>query len=517
MTGERKGGNMRYRCALISNIIFEPYWRSCLIANNCHVQTEFISYENFREDIDIISNVDIVVVCLNIEALYPDITIVSHLGIATYDDILQNCVSKCKELYSFIKKHTASRIIWFGFEDFFSCNDIICGAIPALDGVVDQMNLIIRDILKGDVYVDLKRLISTIGISNSYNIRDKYRWNAPYSKELIQLMSNEVQKQYLIHAGITKKCLVLDCDNVLWGGILSEDGIEGICISNSGKGRSFQDFQRFILDMYFHGVILTVCSKNDEADILKVFREHSGMILKEEHISCFCCNWNDKPSNIKVIAESLNIGLDSIVFVDDSLFEIEAVKSMLPEVATVLYHRDTVYNNLTCFNLHSGVNLQTIEERTNTYKTNLKREHLRAKYECIDSFVKALGMNIDIHETSAMELGRIAELTQRANKCTNGIRYTVEEIKNKISCGYVLLSVSVSDKFSNLGIVGAIGIENDILDLFVLSCRALGRNIEKQMIEITKNRMIKKYRYKDTTKNQVIFDELNNCFAYIQD
>ena len=126
--------------------------------------------------------------------------------------------------------------------------------------------------LADDVYIDLKHLITKIGINSLYSSKGKYRWNAPYSKELMALMADEVNKQYLIHTGRTKKCIVLDCDNVLWRGVFSEDGIEGIHLGNSGLGREYQDFQRFLLSLYYYGVILTVCSKHDEADVLCVFR-----------------------------------------------------------------------------------------------------------------------------------------------------------------------------------------------------------------------------------------------------
>lgn len=149
-----------------------------------------------------------------------------------------------------------------------------------------------------DVFVALKRLIEKNGISNLYNTKSKYRWNAPYSKELIEFMEYEVYKQYQIYLLQSKKCVVLDCDNVLWEGVLSEEGIEGIRLDASGLCREYQDFQRFLLSLYYRGVILTICSKNDEADVLRVFREHTGMLLREEHIACFQVNWSDKPTNI---------------------------------------------------------------------------------------------------------------------------------------------------------------------------------------------------------------------------
>lgn len=114
---------------------------------------------------------------------------------------------------------------------------------------------------------------------------------------------------------------MLDCENVLLGGTLSDDWVESIRLENSGLGREYQDFQRFLLNLYYNGVILTVCSKKDDDDVLRIFHEHSGMLLREKHIACFKINWNDKPANIKEIADELNTGTDSIVFVDDSIFK----------------------------------------------------------------------------------------------------------------------------------------------------------------------------------------------------
>ncbi len=382
-------------------------------------------------------------------------------------------------MYLSIKAHYNAPIIWFGFEDYYDNCDIVSGNLPVLDGLVDKVNQTVRKMMNDDVFVDLKRLIAKIGISNSFSKKGKYRWNAPYSKELIELMADEVYKQNLIHLGKTKKCVVLDCDNVLWGGILSEDGIEGIRLGASGLGREYQDFQRFLLNLYYHGVILTVCSKNDESDVFRVFREHSGMILREEHIACFKVNWNDKPTNIQKIADELNVSTDSTFFVDDSIFELEAVKSVLPEVVAIQYDRESMYGKFSCFNLKSQVNLTDVKKRNATYRTNQSRAKLRQNCKSYEDYIKSLEIEVDIHNILPTEYSRIAELTQRTNKCTNGKRYTVNEIKDRVTISEnSFYSVCVSDRFSDLGIVGAIEIENDTIILFSLSCRALGRKVE---------------------------------------
>ncbi len=498
---------------LLSNIIFEPYWYKCLkeafISSNLDVQTTYVPYESFRDYSNTLTDADTVVICLSFDVLYPNISNEVHSKNVTYDDVLMDCIYKCDEVYSFIKTCTNAKIIWFGFEDYFDCHEIICGNVQHYNGIVDKINSKLFNIIEKDIYIDFKRLIAKIGIANAYDTKSKYRWNAPYSKELISHMANEVYKQHLITVGNTKKCLVLDCDNVLWGGTLSEDGIEGIQISNSGLGRHHQDFQRFLLEMYYHGVILTICSKNDEVDVLNVFRKHSGMLLREEHISCFRCNWDNKADNIKAIADILDIGLDSMVFVDDSQFEIELVKNVFPDVTTILYHGDTVYHALSCFNLRTNTDLQTIKERTSTYRTNVQREELKMNASSFDEYISSLNMKIDIHKTQEQELARLSELTQRTNKCTNGVRYTLEQLKARINkADYDLYTVCLSDRFSNLGIVGVMGISGQTIDLFSLSCRALGRNVENQMLFWLLEKHLYSVRYIKTGKN----DTLKNLF-----
>lgn len=497
----------------ISNIVFEPYWseyiKDSLYTITHNIKSEYVAYDELRDYVRNIESAEIVVVCLDINVFYPNLSVDFTSEKFTYEDIEKDCIRTCEELYSTIKAHTDALIIWFGFEDYSFLQSNICGAIQAFNGLVDKLNLALGNILTDVSFIDFKRLIATVGITRSYNLKGKYRWNAPYSKDLIYMMAEEVRKQYYIASGITKKCIVLDCDNVLWGGILSEDGIEGIQISDSGLGRPFHDFQRYLLNLYHHGVILTVCSKNDEADILKVFREHSGMLLKEEHITVFQCSWDNKPSNIIKISEYLNISLNSMVFVDDSDLEVGSVSSLLPEVTTIKYNRNTIYEQLSCFNLKNDTNIDVIRERNTTYKTNVFRNELKLACSNFDEYIQSLDMHVDIHPSLPSELCRISELTLRTNRCTNGKRYPLERLKTIFrDDSYILYTVCVFDRFSNLGIVGTFGIKEDILVLFSLSCRALGRGIEDKMIEFLCKLGAIKFYYKSTGKNEDIHVKL---------
>lgn len=492
----------RLHIAVISNIIFEPHFLP--LTKQYFGENTAVFPIPFGEHTEVeyqtrVTSADLIVVWLNIKTLLPG----QFYSLAEQD--LDETIALCKKLYADLTSISHVKILWFLFEDYELPLSATVGHV--YHDFTDKLNVTLRDSLSDQVsLIDLKYLIAKVGVFNAYDRKGKYRWNAPYSKILIEAAVNEIHKQYLIEKGITKKCLVLDCDNVLWGGILSEDRIENLKLSGSGLGRVYQDFQRFVLSLYYHGVILTVCSKNDLPDVLRMFNEHSEMILRKEHIACFQVDWEDKPRNIQKIAEKLNIGLDSVIFVDDSPVEIEAVKAMLPEVTTILFKRDMDYEQFACFNLKSNISIANIDKRNETYRTNGFREELKAKYTDYADYIAALEIKMDIHEAALIEFSRISELTQRTNKCTNGRRYTVTEIKERITSATVkLYSVSVSDRFSDLGLVGAIEVEGNALTLFSLSCRALGREVEGKMIEFISNKyQIQKIEFKKTGKNETV-------------
>ena len=493
---------------IISNIIFEPH---LVLLMKLHFGEYINLYpipyteqneNNYRKQL---SKSDMIIVWLNFESLFANDLNTFYSYAATEQQLINKIIMLCQKLYADLSAYSKSQILWFSFEDFFSRFPLTIGHNYNI--LVDKLNMQLYDILSENIsFINLKHLIARTGINNAYDFKGKYRWNSPYSKSLIETVIKEVYKQYLIEKGITKKCIVLDCDNVLWGGILSEDGMENIKLSSSGFGRSYQDFQRFVLSLHYHGVILAVCSKNDLFDVMTMFHHHNEMILKEEHIACFQANWDNKPDNIRKIADILNIGLDSMVFIDDSLIEVEAVKSMLPEVTAILYERDSIYEHLSCFNLKRNVKMSDIEKRNETYRTNQFREALKSQYDNYNEYITALEIKIDIHEALPIEFSRISELTQRTNKCTNGKRYSVADIKERSKGSAVTIySLSVSDRFSDLGIVGALEIEKNILTLFNLSCRALSRGIEEKILKFIKcNHKIEKIFFRSTSKNENI-------------
>lgn len=503
---------------VITNITVEPFFDMCLkdvfVEEGIDTTLDSIPYNEYLSEkcSEKIISAGKIIVWLNVDCFYPNLINDLTCGKVSVDDIEQDIKDKFVNLNDFLKQKSGAPILWIGTEDYcYHPYTYHLGYSLINKGLIDRINIALNEMVEeNDIYVDIKTIIAKLGIERVFDNRSKYRWNTPYSREFLSNIAIEVHKQYMIHKGITKKCVVLDCDNVLWGGILSEDGIEGIQLGSSGLGRPYQDFGRFMLNLYFHGIIIAICSKNNKSDVLRVFREHGEMILREEHIACFCANWDNKVDNIKAIAEILNIGLNSMVFIDDSDFEVQAVKALLPGVTAIKYERDNVYEQLSCFNLKSDVDIEKVQKRNLTYQTNELREKIKTESSSFDEYLNALEMKVDIHKALPIELYRIAELTQRTNKCTNGKRYTVQQINEKLNAGYELYSVSLFDKFSDFGLIGAIGINDYTLDLFSLSCRALGRNVEDIMIDFLKIKGIRGFYYDLTTHNNELYLRLKN-------
>ena len=229
---------------------------------------------------------------------------------------------------------------------------------------------------------------------------------------------------------------ILDLDNTLWGGIVSEAGVRGIEIGNLGKGHAFTDFQIWLRELKRRGILLAVCSKNDESAAKAPFLEHPEMILRLDDFAVFVANWNDKAENIKEIQRSLNIGMDSMVFLDDNPFERELVRTMLPEVTVPELPADPAdyLSYLKSLNLfettaYSGEDA----ERTKQYQTEEKRKNLRDSAGSYEAYLESLQMTADIRLFDEFQVPRISQLCNRSNQFNlRTVRYSEKEIENII-------------------------------------------------------------------------------------
>lgn len=493
------------KISIISNIYLEPFVSQSLRKKFTlckeKLKIEYINYQEFLNNDNNfnINSFDLYIILINQEKI-------KSLNIKH----LYNIVAK---IYVKIKNNCNKKVLVFGYENYYDILNNVSGYVYDSGKNIDYVNYkLARLIDTNDSFIDLKHIIAKNGIINAYNITNKYRWDSPYSKELSESISSEIFKQYKIFNGLSKKCIVLDCDNVLWGGILSEDGIENIKLSENGYWSIYNDFQKYVVDLYNKGVIITICSKNNFEDVKNVFDNHKCMILKEKHISIFKVNWNNKVENIKSISEELKISLDSMIFIDDSIEEINQVNNLLPEVKTIHFNIKKYHEYDLELNLKKDYDLKIINNRTRNYKCNLLREKLKESSHDQDEYVMKLNVEVDIKKATLDELLRISELSQRTNKITNGKRLTMSELKELyFDDNYEINSVYVKDRFSNYGLVGSIIFTKGQLILFSMSCRVIGLGVELEMLNF-----IKKFQndysiiFIDTGKNEYIKNLLLN-------
>ena len=285
-----------------------------------------------------------------------------------------------------------------------------------------------------------------------------------------------------------KKCIVLDLDNTLWGGILGEDGIEGIKNSGDYPGKAFHLFQEALKELSKTGVILTICSKNNEEDVMAVLDNNSNMVLAKEDFSSWRINWNDKASNIKEISNELNIGLDSMVFLDDNPSERELIRQTLPMVAVPDFPTQPYELPLFCralieqyFRVYSVT--QEDKNKAAQYRSNALRAQSQRTFTDMDSFLESLNMQIQIIKANEFNIPRIAQMTQKTNQFNlTTKRYSESDVRTRIESGWDIFCIRVSDKFGDNGISGCIIVNGNVIDSFLLSCRILGKGIESAFL-----------------------------------
>lgn len=290
---------------------------------------------------------------------------------------------------------------------------------------------------------------------------------------------------------IIKKCIVLDLDNTLWGGILGEVGLSGIKLGPTLEGRSYWEFQKYLLSLYQRGIILAINSRNNLDEVLKVLRAHPYMVLKEENFAAILINWQSKLTNMKSFAKQLNIGLDSIVFLDDDPYNRELIRENLKEVTVVDLPEDKALYLDTLMRLNDFNNLQITEEDRNRgkmYISEKKRQELEKNASNIDMLVKNLQVVVEIEKANEFSIPRISQLSQKTNQFNMTTRRYLEDdiIRFNSNKEYLVLSAKVIDKFGDYGLTGVVIIQKKdpewIIDTFLLSCRVLGRKVEEAIL-----------------------------------
>jgi FkbH-like protein len=341
---------------------------------------------------------------------------------------------------------------------------------------------------KGVLLIDFDLVCSRIGFLNFQSNMQWHMSKLPFSNLAIRHIAAESAKFIVASEGNTKKCIIVDCDNTLWGGVIGEDGDNGILLDQTHPGSYFLQFQRDLLNLKLQGILLAICSKNNESDVLSVFRNNENIILKEKDFSCMKINWELKAENIKEIAQELNLGLKHIIFVDDSDFEVEMVRELVPEVTSILVPKNLsqlkyIFDGKGYFDKLQESNVDS--NRTEMYLAeNLRTKELKSSAS-INDYYDSLEIVAKVGKIDDSDVARVAQLTQKTNQFNlTTIRYTEQEINVlRQSSESEIITLKADDKFGSYGLIGIAILrfkERDLeIDTFLMSCRAIGRGLEE--------------------------------------
>jgi FkbH-like protein len=337
------------------------------------------------------------------------------------------------------------------------------------------------------------------------------------------LFGDYVMRLVAARQGLSYKCLVLDLDNTLWGGTVGDDGVEGIALGpGSALGEAFVDFQNYLLELARRGVVLAVCSKNDEAIAKAAFDGRSEMALKSSEIACFVANWGDKGSNIREIARRLNLGLDALVFVDDSPFERGLVRRELSAVAVPELPEDPAVwaNCISDAGYFEAVSL-THEDlsRTQLYQANRAREALQTAVSDLPSYLQSLEMELAVKPFDRADAPRVLQLINKTNQFNlTTKRYTDEGVAALIDApDAITLQARLTDRYGDNGIIAVMIAKRDmrdrhafVIEVWLMSCRVLGRQVETAcmnlMVALAKRRgaVVMIGIYIETARNHMV-------------
>ena len=320
--------------------------------------------------------------------------------------------------------------------------------------------------------------------------------------------------------GHAVKCLVLDLDNTLWGGVVADDGIEGIAIGPTGEGEPFHRFQQYLRELKRRGLLLSVCSKNDPETALRPFREHSDMVLREDDFAVFIANWQPKVDNLRAIQQALNIGLDSMVFLDDSPFERDMVRQYLPQVIVPdLPEEPADYvRSIAELNLFEAISFTGEDgERSRYYQLQASRELAQQAFTDVNNYLRSLEMRVVVERFDPVHLPRIAQLVQRSNQFNlTTRRYSLAECEALMNDHNRTLPVYVklSDRFGDYGLISVVVVRSEgdtaHIDGWLMSCRVISRGVEQHamnhVVAWAREQGIRRLvgRYIPTAKNAMV-------------
>ena len=433
---------------------------------------------------------DLVIICadLNTKLLF------NQKKVGSYLDNLKNLISKVLKLNN-LKKNLQ---IIFWNSTFHNTNFLnIKNFSNQIEKKINTYNNFLFSVSKKNKnfhVFDVNKISNMVGSNNFYDEENYFLSKIPYTDISHREISFELSQLIKSIYEIPKKCLVLDLDNTLWGGVLGEDGIDGIKLGKSFEGEKFKTFQKYIKTLIDRGVILAIASKNNLSDVEECFQKHPDMVLTLKDFSNIKANWEPKNKNIDLIANELNIGKDALVFFDDSQFEREQMKRFNPQVNVIEAPKDPgEYISSIEYSGYFNQNFQTKEDKKKLYQYKIlqKANKLRSKNINLEDFLKKLKMQMEINSIDRSNFDRCVQMINKTNQFNlKTKRYNALELNDFLKDKNQLTMVlKLKDKFGDHGITG-LAMVNKMrnskntyqIENFLLSCRILGRQVENIML-----------------------------------
>ena len=412
---------------------------------------------------------------------------------AKKETFAESQVEYTEALYQTITERLKCKVI---INNFIELNDGVFGNFAtkvrsSFLYQVKKLNLQLMDYSqerKNAFLVDVDGLVTKTGYLQSFDPKMYFSGDVVFGFDFLPYLAKNITDIILAITGTFKKCVILDLDNTTWGGIIGDDGLDGIQIGDLGSGKIFSEFQLWVKQLKQRGIIVAVCSKNTEEIALEPFKSHPEMVLRLEDIAVFVANWQNKADNIRHIQSILNIGMDSMVFIDDNPFERELVKKEIPEITVPSLPEDPAEYLLFLKSLNlfeTATFTEGDEQRTLQYQEEAKRSSMQKSFANEDEFLANLEMVSEVKKFDNFTIPRVSQLSQRSNQFNlRTVRYTEEDMARIAQADdYYTYSFTLKDKFGENGLIAFVILQaTDKTTLFIenwaMSCRVLKRGME---------------------------------------
>ncbi len=448
-----------------------------------------------------------------------------HAGFASQE------LGSIEALYTAIKSNLKAKLIYYNFTEI---DDAVFGSFAnkTASSFLLQLRKLNYELMlfaanKPDFFLcDISTIQNLVGKAHFFQPSVYINTEMVLSIEVLPRIAAKTMDIINALQGRFKKCVVLDLDNTVWGGIIGDDGLENIQIGSLGIGKAFSEFQYWIKKLKNRGIIIAVCSKNTESVAKEPFEKHPDMVLHLEDIAVFVANWENKADNIRRIQNILNIGFDSMVFLDDNPFERNLVRENIPDICVPELPEDPAeyLEHLYSLNLFETISFSNEDaERTRLYQTEAQRVTLQQNFTNEDDFLKSLHMVSQVEPFNKFNTPRVAQLSQRSNQFNlRTIRYTDADIETlAASANHATFSFTLEDKFGDNGLICVIILQKQedsclFIDTWLMSCRVLKRGMENfvlnTLVIFAKENGFAtlKGEYIPTPKNEMVRDHYKN-------